>query len=63
MSIKGGFMCLNCGCAMPEDDMGDKRNITMTHEKIESASTANAMSYNQSIDTMVETLKTMKKAE
>ena len=56
-------MCLNCGCGMPEDDMGDKRNITMTHEKIESASTANAMSYNQSIDTMVETLKTMKKAE
>ncbi len=56
-------MCLNCGCGMPEDDMGDKRNITMTHEKIEAASTANGMAYNQSIDTMVETLKTMKKAE
>ncbi len=56
-------MCLNCGCGMPEDDMADKRNITLTHERIEQAASANNMPYNQTIDTMVETLKSMKKAE
>lgn len=56
-------MCLNCGCGIPEDNMGDKRNITLTHEQIEQAASANNMAYNQTIDTMVETIKTMKKAE
>lgn len=23
-------MCLNCGCMMPDDDMGNKDNITLT---------------------------------
>ncbi len=53
-------MCLNCGCGLPEDDMGDKRNITMTHEQIKQASEANGMTPNQTIDQMSETLKSMK---
>lgn len=23
-------MCLNCGCGMPDDDMGNQDNITLT---------------------------------
>lgn len=23
-------MCLNCGCGMPDDNMGDPKNITLT---------------------------------
>lgn len=23
-------MCLNCGCGMPDDTMGDERNVTLT---------------------------------
>ena len=53
-------MCLNCGCGMQEDNMGDKRNIVLTPEQIKQAAAANGMSYNQTIDQMVETLKTMK---
>lgn len=45
---------------MPEDAMNDKRNLTLTPEQIKQAAEANAMTYNQTIDTVVETLRTMK---
>ena len=45
---------------MPEDTMGDKRNVVLTPEQVKQASVANGMSYNQTIDQMIETLKTMK---
>ncbi|MBI3384860.1 hypothetical protein HY030_01565 [Candidatus Gottesmanbacteria bacterium] len=56
-------MCLNCGCGMPEDAMNDKRNITLTPEQIKQAAEANGMTYNQTIDTIIETLRTMKVEE
>lgn len=56
-------MCLNCGCGIPEDTMGDKRNIILTHEQIKQASDASGMSYNETVDQMIETLKTMKVEE
>lgn len=53
-------MCLNCGCGIPEDSMGDKRNITLTHEQLKQAGEGNGMTVNQTIDQMIETLKTMR---
>ncbi len=56
-------MCLNCGCGIAEDNMGDKRNLTLTPEQIKQASDANGMTYNQTIDQVIDTLKTMRVEE
>ncbi len=49
-------MCFNCGCEMPEDNMGDPRNITKKTFK----DAAEAM--NQTVEeAKKETLKLLKK--
>ncbi len=41
-------MCLNCGCGMPEDDMGNPDNITM--ETLKRAAKASGMSVKDTVD-------------
>lgn len=49
-------MCYNCGCEMPEDDMGNKDNIT--EEDFQKAAQADGTSVE---DAKKNTLKLLKK--
>lgn len=41
-------MCLNCGCGMPKDDMGNADNITM--ETLRKAAKASNMNVKDTVD-------------
>jgi len=49
-------MCMNCGCGMPDDDMGDPKNIT--NQTIDEVSKINGMSRKK---TLVEMKKAIEK--
>lgn len=48
-------MCYNCGCGMPNDDMGNKDNIT--DETIKKAADASNQSVDEAKKHMLEELK------
>ncbi|KKQ15178.1 MAG: hypothetical protein US28_C0021G0009 [Candidatus Daviesbacteria bacterium GW2011_GWA1_36_8] len=48
-------MCLNCGCMIPDDDMGDHHNIT-THSLAEGA-VASHMDGKTTLENMKKTLE------
>lgn len=54
-------MCLNCGCGMPEDDMGNKDNITT--EDLAKAAIASKMSAEETLKKMEEGLKLVRKED
>lgn len=55
-------MCLNCGCKMPTDKMGDDRNITV--EDLAKAQMANeGLTGEQTIQNMKESLEMIKGAD
>ena len=41
-------MCLNCGCNMPDDDMGNPDNLTM--ENLQKAAKASNMSLKDTVN-------------
>lgn len=41
-------MCYNCGCGMPDDDMGDPKNIT--NKTIDELSEINGMSRKKTLE-------------
>lgn len=48
-------MCYNCGCGMPDDDMGDSNNIT--EEDIKKAAVASGQTVDDAKKNMLEMLK------
>lgn len=48
-------MCYNCGCGMPDDDMGDPNNIT--EEDIKKAASASNQSVEDAKKNMLEMLQ------
>lgn len=48
-------MCYNCGCGMPDDDMGDPKNIT--EKTIEEAAKASGQSIEDAKKNMLELLQ------
>lgn len=48
-------MCYNCGCGMPNDDMGNKDNIT--EETIKKAAAASSQSVEEAKKNTLEELK------
>lgn len=48
-------MCYNCGCGIPDGDMGNKDNIT--EESIKKAATASNQSVDEAKKNMLEELK------
>lgn len=52
-------MCLNCGCGMPNDKMGDERNLTL--EDLAEAQMANeGMTGEQTLEEMKKSLDKLK---
>lgn len=47
-------MCLNCGCGMPDDDMGNQDNITLTD--LAKAAIASKMSAQDTLKVMKDAL-------
>ncbi len=41
-------MCMNCGCAMPDDDMGNEKNIT--NKTIDELAEINGMGRKQTLE-------------
>lgn len=48
-------MCLNCGCNMPDDDMGNPDNLTM--EDVKKAAKASGMSVKDTINNLKASLQ------
>lgn len=49
-------MCLNCGCKMPNDDMGDSNNITVDDiKKSVQTDAAKGMTADQALQELVST--------
>ena len=48
-------MCYNCGCGMPDDDMGDPKNIT--NKTFEEAAKASGQTVEQAKKETLELLK------
>jgi uncharacterized protein YoaH (UPF0181 family) len=54
-------MCLQCGCGMPNDDMGQKENLTLDDVKRSvETDAAKGMSTDEAIQNIVETWKKVK---
>lgn len=51
-------MCMDCGCMMPHDRMGDERNITW--EDIEAAAEANDITPDEAMDNIMRTYEVVK---
>ena len=49
------FVCYNCGCGMPEDDMGNQDNIT--EDKIKKAAEASGTTVEEAKKNMLEMLQ------
>jgi hypothetical protein len=47
-------MCLSCGCGIPDEDHGDRKNITMTD--IEDAADAAGLTVDEVLDNIETTL-------
>ena len=57
-------MCLNCGCGMPYDDMGDANNITVDDiKKSMSTDSAKGQTTEQGIKNLVETWDKVKEED
>lgn len=54
-------MCVNCGCKMYQDDMGNPDNITV--QTIEKAAKASGMSKKQTLKNLIEGLQDLLKKE
>jgi len=54
-------MCLNCGCGVPRDDMGNKDNVTL--ETLAKAAIASDMSAQDTIEEMKKALDRLDPAE
>lgn len=50
-------MCYNCGCQMPDNDMGDPKNIT--NKTFEEAATASGQSVGEAKENTLELLKSV----
>jgi hypothetical protein len=53
--MEGGFMCYNCGCGMPNNDMGKKENIT--NKTIEEAAKVMGQTARESKENALELLQ------
>ncbi len=47
-------MCLDCGCGMAHDDMGEP-DVHITYERIKKAAEANGQTVSQTLDTIRQT--------
>ena len=54
-------MCLQCGCGLPYDDMGDSNNITVDDiKKSVETEAAEGLTMDQAIENVVKTWKKVK---
>lgn len=54
-------MCLNCGCGMPHDDMGNPQNITV--KTLAKAAKASGMNGKDTLKALIQALQNLKPEE